>query len=70
MFAKRVEKNNKRTESSIWIELFNEAGSALETSSVGAFQCTVSQAPWDSWLRTKDGPKVCWQRIGRNATRR
>jgi hypothetical protein len=33
--AKRAERNNKRTESSIEIEPLNEAGSAPETSSVG-----------------------------------
>jgi hypothetical protein len=37
MLAKRVERNNKRRESSIEIEPFNEAGSALETSLVGDF---------------------------------
>jgi hypothetical protein len=36
MLAKRVERNNKRAESSIEIEVFNEAGSAPETSPVDA----------------------------------
>ena len=57
MLAKRVQRNNKRTESSIEIEPFNEAGSAPETSPVGDFNAASLQSLGASSCGLKTGQK-------------
>ena len=70
--ATRVDNSKKRKESNIGIGLFNEADSALETSSLPILSLPALHLPREFSralclpdLRAKDATKVSWRSIGR-----